>query len=204
MRRPLVVATEALVTAALLVGCGVHVLDPEPDSQPTIATRAQLIAQREAAGIPDCSATGRAVARPEGLPDLTLPCLGSNQTITLSALRGRPMVVNVWGTWCGPCREETPALRQFAKQASGKVRVIGIDVEDPDETTSIEFVHDAGLFYEHLYDTNAAVKGPLAMPGVPLTLLVNADGVIVHRVSGAIGSSDDLVRLVEQYLGVSV
>jgi len=59
-----------------------------------------------------------------------LECLDGKEGAQLGGLRG-PMVVNVWGSWCGPCKEEMPVLRAFYEKAKDKVQLIGVDVEEP-------------------------------------------------------------------------
>ena len=60
---------------------------------------------------------------------VTMDCLDRSEGAQLGALRG-PMVINVWGSWCGPCKEEMPYLRSFYDKAKGKVALIGVDVEE--------------------------------------------------------------------------
>ena len=74
-------------------------------------------------------------------PDITegttLECLDSNSKIVIEAIKG-PAIINVWGSWCAPCRDEMPFLRELA--ATGKVQIIGIDVEEPNIEKGRKFV----------------------------------------------------------------
>ena len=60
---------------------------------------------------------------------ISMDCLDRSDGAQLGALRG-PMVVNVWGSWCGPCQEEIPIFRSFYEKAKGKVSLVGVDVEE--------------------------------------------------------------------------
>lgn len=164
-----------------------------------------LVAARVAAGLPDCEPPS-AVAEPAlyGLPNVVLPCLGSDASVNLAHLRGQPLVINLWAEWCPPCREEAPALAAFARRSAGKVAVLGIDYTDPRPDLAIEFARAAGWTYPHLVDSAGVLKSRMAIPGIPVTLLVAPDGRIVYRRTGPVASADELASLVKEYLGVTV
>lgn len=129
---------------------------PEP-----LAADPALVSQREAAGIADCPATPlEAEPLPGGLPDLVLTCLGSGRQTNLAALRGTPMVINVWAQWCGPCRQEAPHLAGFAAAVGPDVLVLGIDYDDPEPALALEFAGQAGWTYAHLTDPTKQTQSP--------------------------------------------
>ena len=76
-----------------------------------------------------------------------LECLDGNSKIILESIKG-PAVINVWGSWCTPCRQEMPYLRELA--ATGKVQIMGIDVEEKSMGTARKFVVEQGLTYKHI------------------------------------------------------
>ena len=80
------------------------------------------------ASIEPCPESGEPVGRGDGLPELALPCLGAGDPVQLAGLTGRPRLVNIWASWCGPCREEMPWLQQA--HDTGEVDVLGVDAED--------------------------------------------------------------------------
>jgi thiol-disulfide isomerase/thioredoxin len=163
-----------------------------------------LIAQRVAAGLPDCEVpAGGAAPLQEGLPDLVLPCLGSERAVNLAQLRGRPLVVNLWAQWCAPCKAEAPVLAEFARRAGDQVAVVGINYADPDPAAAIAFAGSAGWAYPHLVDAGALLRARLSLPGIPVTLLVAADGRVVYRVTGGIDSVERLTALARDRLGVT-
>lgn len=191
----------ALVSGLALVGCAA----PSADPAPALRVAPELVAQREAAGIPDCPETPAAVAPVQGgLPDLLLGCLGSGRQVNLAGLSGTPMVINVWAQWCAPCRVEAPHLKEFAERADGTVLVLGIDHADPEPGLAIDFAAQAGWTYPHLTDPLKKASGPLGFQGIPITLFVDADGRIVHRLVGGITSTDQLVADAATHLGVVV
>jgi thiol-disulfide isomerase/thioredoxin len=75
---------------------------------------------------------------------IELDCLDGSQGAQLGALRG-PIVVNVWGSWCGPCEEEIPVFRAFHEKAKDKVQLIGVDVEEANLNDGRTFVQGNGI-----------------------------------------------------------
>ena len=130
----------------------------------------------------------------------TLECLDGNSNIVLEAIKG-PAIINVWGSWCAPCREEMPFLRQLA--ATGKVKIIGIDVEEPNMKTGRKFVVDQGITWPNLYDRDGSTKGTFGM-GVPVTWYINSESKVVHKHIGVLKSKDELFSDAAKYLGVKL
>ena len=196
----------AALAALLLAGCvPVGAAQPGATSAAQSLSAADLDAQRRAAGIADCPASDADVAPVAGgLPDLVLDCLGGSGSVRLAGLRGTPMVINLWAQWCPPCREESPILRAFGVRAEGKVLLLGIDYNDPQPALAIEFAGLVGWKQPQLADPDKVLEGPLKLPGIPMTLLVDAEGRIVHRQVGPFTSLEELVNLVGDELGVTV
>lgn len=197
----------ALTVAALLSGCGTI---PGPSGAagrpraPVAPSTAELAAARVAAGIADCPASDAAAAPVSGgLPATTLRCLGSDATVNLAGLRGRPMVVNVWAQWCDPCRQEAPHLRDVSAKLGDRVLVLGVDYDDPRPDWALEFAGLAGWRYPHVSDPTRSLAAPLRVQGIPTTLFVDAQGRIVARQAGPFASASDLEGMVERYLGVT-
>ncbi len=147
-----------------------------------------------------CPRSGSAATGTE-LPDLTLDCLGKGPDVTLAGLAGKPTVINVWASWCEPCREEAPMLQRFHERTGGRVRVLGVLFQD-NRADALRFAAEHDLHYPSVVDQLGKTKGSLGVVGAPMTLLVSADGRIVHRKAGPIESSEELNRLVERHLGV--
>ena len=131
-----------------------------------------------------------------------LDCLDGSAGIILEALRG-PAVVNVWGSWCGPCKEEMPYFVDFYSKAKDKLVLLGIDVEEAQVSDGRHFVETRGITWPNLYDPDGRTTGVLGM-GVPITYFVDAQGVTVYKKIGVITSSKELEDLTEKYLGIRV
>lgn len=131
-----------------------------------------------------------------------LDCLDRSQGASLGALRG-PMVVNVWGSWCGPCKEEMPYLRSFHEKAKQKVALIGVDVEEANFDDGRLFVERNGIVWPNLYDPDGRSRKYFGM-GVPVTWFIAADGTVAGKKIGVIKSEIELITLTHQYLGVKL
>jgi thiol-disulfide isomerase/thioredoxin len=139
-----------------------------------------------------------------GLPQVTLPCLGGGRDVDLSSLRG-PMVVNLWASWCGPCRKEMPILQDFHERYDDRVQVIGIDYQDVQTQAALDLVKETGVTYPLLADPQSALSGAAPFPvlrGLPFLALVDTDGRVVHREFTIIESRRQLAGLVDRHLGI--
>jgi thiol-disulfide isomerase/thioredoxin len=130
----------------------------------------------------------------------TLECLDGNSKVVIEAIKG-PAIINVWGSWCAPCRDEMPFLRELA--AIGKVQIIGVDVEEPNIEKGRKFVIKQGITWPNLYDRDGSTKSTFG-PGVPVTWYINSESEVVHKHIGVLKSKDELFSNVEKYLGVKV
>ncbi|WP_203336542.1 TlpA family protein disulfide reductase [Nocardioides limicola] len=165
----------------------------------------ELRAMKAAAGVAECEpGTGAPVAG--GLPPITLPCFGGGPDVDLSGLRG-PLVVNLWASWCAPCRHEMPILQEFWERYGDQVGVLGIDYEDVQSVAAMQLVADTGVTYPLLADPQADLSGADPVPnlrGLPFLMLVDADGRVVHRDYVEIKEVAALVELVTEHLGVDL
>jgi len=182
--------TAIIVTAALaaLAGCG-----GGQSPAPTFAEapRGPEFSPVQARGVQPCSSLplGGQQAEEALLPDLRLSCLTSGRQIDLRDLSGRPVLVNLWATWCGPCREEMPRLQAAYERFGDRVAFVGVDTQDHPEAAG-EFLEEVGVTYPQLTDPDAELLGFTRVPGLPVTLLLDADGVIVNRHIGELNESD--------------
>lgn len=129
-----------------------------------------------------------------------LPCLDGGKGMTFESLRG-PVVLNVWGSWCGPCVQEMPHFRALA--AKNKVRIVGIDVEERSMDSGRKFVITHGMSWPILYDPDGRTKAIFGL-GVPVTWFIDAKGKVAYKKIGTIHSDAELFNLVSKYLKVSV
>jgi thiol-disulfide isomerase/thioredoxin len=130
------------------------------------------------------SACGSSAVSPEDVPPL--PDTGPAQISDLLAVSDRPVVVNIWASWCSPCRSEAPLLREAHAEHGELIRFVGIDVRD-DQQDARGFIAEFGLDgFEHFFDPSGAVPADLGTFGVPQTLFFAPGGVPVHTHRGAI------------------
>ena len=133
---------------------------------------------------------------------VTMDCLDRSEGAQLGALRG-PMVVNVWGSWCGPCKEEIPHLRSYYEKAKGKVALIGVDVEEATFDDGRRFVERNGIVWPNLYDPDGRSREYFGL-GVPVTWFIAADGSVAGKKIGAFKNEAELIMLTNKFLGVQL
>ena len=131
-----------------------------------------------------------------------LDCLDQGEGAQLGALRG-PMIINVWGSWCGPCVEEIPHFVRFYKKAKGVVQLIGVNVEEANLQDAQEFVVDSGITWPNLYDSDGRSRQYFGM-GVPVTWFIAPNGDVVYKHIGVINSESELIDLTQKHLGIII
>ncbi|AXE37777.1 TlpA family protein disulfide reductase [Acidipropionibacterium virtanenii] len=204
----------------LLSGC-VEAGQTRSDDRGAGAGAAEASAARASAGLASCdvpagssasasssaessgAARGRAVAGSR-LPALTLACIGGAPQVSVSGeLDGHPHVITMWASWCRPCRAEAPMMATVSRELDGKVGFLGIDYGERSSDDGIGFAAAAGWTYPQLEDRDAVTKSAWGITGLPVTLLVRADGTVARRLDGAWTSADQLRRAVREDLEVS-
>jgi cytochrome c biogenesis protein CcmG, thiol:disulfide interchange protein DsbE len=121
---------------------------------------------------PGCGgATDLLPASPTALP--TLDARGFRDL--LCQLRGKPVVVNVWASWCGPCIFEAPDLASAAKEYAGQVQFVGVDVQDQ-LAPGRAFIEKYGWTYPSVFDPSAAIRDSFGLVGAPHTIFFDAQG----------------------------
>jgi len=116
-------------------------------------------------------------------PPFALKAVGTGETIDLDTLRGKPVVINFWATWCGPCYEEHPTLVANARNLQPEVQFIGIVFNDTDDKI-MRFLAERGSAYPTLLDTNGKTAIAYGVGGVPETFFLNPKGTIVAKFEG--------------------
>lgn len=197
-------AAAGLAIALTLVGCGgddAGVRVQPTGAPPTTAASGAGEADGSVAQIEPCPDSGPPLGRGDGLPELELPCLGPGDPVQLAGLQGRPRLVNVWASWCPPCRAEMPWLQRAHE--SGQVDVLGIDAEDQVGAASA-LLADLDITFPSLFDPANEFAREIRTISKPTTLLVSRDGEVVYVRSGAFTSYDDLREVLRTYLKVDL
>lgn len=185
------VAAALLAAGVLLAGC---TGDAEPGvASPTPAETSTVFAACPEQ--PDQPAAGGSA-----VPQLAFDCLGGG-SLDLARAPGVPTVVNLWASWCGPCREELPLMQQFADAAGDEVRVIGVVSKDG-EPQAESFAADAGTTFPSAFDAEGELMAQLGLNALPYTMFLDADGTLVHSELGPVDSVHELEALVAEHLGV--
>ncbi len=188
-------AALALGLAALLPACTAA---EEDDGGGTAAPATTWSAPLQACpDQPDAPAAGAAT-----LPALSLPCPGGG-TLDLGRAPGVPTVVNLWASWCAPCREELPLVQELADLAGDRVSVVGVVSRDGVPQAD-SFAVDSGVTFPTAYDGDGALLDELGIRALPFTYLLDADGALVHTKVGPVASLEEFRGLVADHLGVQL
>jgi thiol-disulfide isomerase/thioredoxin len=143
----------------------------------------------------DGAVTTIAPGEREPAPEFGGPLLGAqDEEFWLADAVGDIVVLNVWGSWCPPCRKEAPAFQAVWEDvADDGVRFVGVNTRDPNEVDALGFVEDFGITYPSVVDTDGrrmlAFRDSLPPAAIPSTLIIDREGRLAARVLGAIGES---------------
>ena len=140
-------------------------------------------------------ATNSAVAG-TSLPQASLLTL-DNKTIDSTTLIGKPLILNFWYSTCEPCRREMPVLAASAATHSSTVRFIGVNMNDSIETATA-FAEKYNVLYDIMFDPSGSFISTLGISTAPMTLFIDAKGIIVDQVAGEI-SADKLESLITKW-----
>lgn len=119
------------------------------------------------------------------------------QTISLSDLRGSPVLLNFWATWCGPCRLEMPFLQEVYEDQEWAARglvMLAVNLQEPGETVR-KFVEENGFTFTVLLDTGGEVGNLYNISGIPTTYFIDNDGIIKNVKMGAFIGKSDIDRI---------
>jgi len=102
-----------------------------------------------------------------------------------SDYKGKPLIINVWASWCGPCRQEMGSLQGLARRYNGKqFNIIGISTDD-DRNAAVAFIKESKVTFENYIDSNVFLENMLGANTIPLTILVDAQGKVLEKARGA-------------------
>jgi thiol-disulfide isomerase/thioredoxin len=135
------------------------------------------------------------------IPDLTLDCFEGGGRVRLTALH-RPAIVNLWASWCAPCRTELPAFQRFASTAGDAVLVLGVDTGDSRDAGA-GLLQDTKITFVNLYDGDRRLLSGVGRGALPVTLFVDADGGLRYVYNDVALDDAALARLARTHLGVA-
>ena len=122
-------------------------------------------------------------------PGFTVAALGGPGSVSLSQYKGKPVIVNFWASWCGPCQQETPLLAAWYKQEHGQIALVGLDENDT-TAHALAFAHAKGVTYTIGFDPHLTVTSPYDVGGLPETFFLNDQHRIVEHVLGPMTKAD--------------
>lgn len=121
----------------------------------------------------------------ERLPAIELPCLTERTWVNLSEPRGKPVVINLWATWCGPCRQEMPLLQQAHNSYGDRVQFLGVNTKD-DPARAGAFLDEVGVTFPQVVDVDGKLLAHTHTPGLPVTIVLDPEGRLIARHVGPI------------------
>ncbi|MCZ2817481.1 TlpA family protein disulfide reductase [Modestobacter sp. VKM Ac-2984] len=184
--------------AGVLTGCSSEDAAPEE----TVASPAGSDVGSVETDLEPCPEQADVPAADSDLPATVFDCFGGG-TLDLSRAPGVPTVLNLWASWCGPCREELPLVQQLADAAGDQVRVLGVVSVDR-VPAAASFADDAGVTFPSAFDADGEVMAGMGVNNLPYTLFLAADGSVAHVQVGPVHSLEEFEGLVAEHLGVQL
>lgn len=193
------VIVAAIVFAVLLIGAGVaySVLAPAADDKQIEVTGTDAVQETEVDATADADAaddTGdgngtNAATTPA--PDFTMTN-ADGATLTLADFKGKPVLLNFWASWCGPCQSEMPDIQTAWKEHGTDVEFVIVNMTGMNgetEQSAKAFLADAGYTFPCYFDANNSAATAFGVSSIPQTYLINAEGNIIGAYMGAMDAS---------------
>ncbi|MGH3158570.1 MAG: TlpA family protein disulfide reductase [Streptosporangiaceae bacterium] len=135
-------------------------------------------------------------------PAFSLPQLEGKGTVALSALHGRPVVINFWSSTCAVCKQETPAIAQVARTLGDRVSFLGIDSFDS-RGPALAFINSNHVPYEVAYDPQGSAADRYGVPALPETFFLSRSGKQILGINLGALTPDNLMAILGKLYGVT-
>ncbi len=132
--------------------------------------------------------------------EVAAECLDSSPGVNIAAIKG-PAIINVWGSWCDPCKEEIPYFAEYFQTKDPQIQLIGVDVEEKRIEDGRMFARTHGIMWPNLFDGDGSTRKYFGM-GVPVTWFIDSDGKVLYKKIGPIKSVEELRTLSFRYFGL--
>ena len=187
-------ATIWAIAIVLVLGgafVGYRLLKENYDQNQQMSSQTASMPSSQAASTSSLQATSSAIKTSQ-TSDFTVYDADGNK-VALSSKFGKPIVLNFWATWCGPCRAELPDFNKVSKELGDKVQFFMVNVDDPGTEADVKnFLTENGYTFPVYYDTDYDGIGAYNVTGIPVTYFINADGQLAATQRGTI--SEDTLR----------
>lgn len=159
-----------------------------------------LAEPRRRADLPPCPA-GSGAPGPQRLRGVVVKCAADGSDVDVAAaLAGRPVVLNLWAYWCGPCADELPALQEYQRRVGDAVQVVTVH-QDENETAGLLRMAELGVRLPVLQDGRRSIAAALAVPNVmPATVVLDRDGSVAQVLPQPFTSADEVAAAVDTAL----
>lgn len=163
----------AVVLIALLTVAIVQAVDKKADKQPDTAKEA--------------SANNAGLTIGAKAPDFELKTL-TGETVNLSDLKGKKVMLNFWATWCGPCKAEMPEMEEFFKTADQDIKILAVNIDPQLDVKG--FVDEYKITFPVLLDSEDAVNTKYQVLSIPTTYFIDSNGIIQNKFVGTMKLDD--------------
>jgi peroxiredoxin len=120
-------------------------------------------------------------------PDFNAVNLVTGDSVTLADYRGEVVLLNLWATWCGPCRWEMPSMeRLYQELGPAGLKIVAVSVDQVSGDEVMEFANELELTFDILHDRGGQIEIDYQVTGLPETVIIDRQGVIVHKAIGPV------------------
>ena len=134
-------------------------------------------------------------------PDFTFPDLNGRK-VSLSDFRGKVVLVNIWATWCPPCRDEMPSMQKLYDRFKGEhLEILAVSIDAEGQKAVDPFMRKMNLTFPALLDPKGMIQGLYRITGVPESFIVDREGILVNKIIGPMDwSSPEVFRFFQELI----